>query len=448
MHPHAKPLCCQKSAGKELGNLFQSFKDTKGIDVSEFIPGWEVPRNERVTEPWVGFARWPEKIGNPFRSGITAWGHLSECDSETATNSTSIWTIKMLLNSVSSTQGAKFSTLDIKSVHPKSLLWDSQCTRFNLSQTPKDFQSQHNLHALVDNPGCVCAQINWSLHRLEENGSIANEDIVVDHSLQFGRHEIKHTAGLFTHVTRPIQFSLVVDDFGVKWVNHADLNHLLESPRTKHTMTCDSEWKQFAEMHLQWNCDTGKVVCSMDWHVKDALRELEVTKSKRHFKGPTINCGARIQFVKDGNSPSLTPHQIEFIQQVIRKFLFMARAADNTLLLALHTTCMQMSEPMSHPSNCLKKQTLGTNLHSFPQLSIVVVWSKSWFNAYFLAFHCTNKNLIFLLKNSSYQMLHVRDSAKTSTEHWKTLFNFPLCIWTRIDRFSHATIFWHWFRIF
>ena len=36
----------------------------------------------------------------------------------------------------------------------------------------------------------------------------------------------------------------------------------------------------------------------------------------------------------------------------------------------LHTTCMQMSEPMSHPSNCLKKTNIGepiyTHSHSCP----------------------------------------------------------------------------------
>jgi hypothetical protein len=37
----------------------------------------------------------------------------------------------------------------------------------------------------------------------------------------------KFTAGLYTHKTRPIAFSLVVDDFGVKYVNKEDMDHLV-----------------------------------------------------------------------------------------------------------------------------------------------------------------------------------------------------------------------------
>ena len=35
--------------------------------------------------------------------------------------------------------------------------------------------------------------------------------------------------GLITHVTRPIQFSLVVDDFGVKYVGKENVDHLIKT---------------------------------------------------------------------------------------------------------------------------------------------------------------------------------------------------------------------------
>ena len=112
--------------------------------------------------------------------------------------------------------------------------------------------------------------------------------------------------------------------------------------------------------------------------------------------------------------------------------------------------CRKLIQCHTKPTDS-KNKHWGTKLHSFPQLSHVVVWSKSWHNAYFLAFHCTNKNLIFWHKNSSNQMSHksrqtliattkkhVGDTMKTSTECQKKLFHFPSHIWSRIDRFSHA----------
>ena len=158
-------------------------------------------------------------------------------------------TVKILLNSVLSTPGACLSTLDAKMMHLKSLLKDPQHMRFKLSQIPEDFQKQYNLQALADNQGYAYARIDGALYGLAESGRIANQDMV-DHSAKFGCHECKFTPGLFSHETRPIQFSLIVDDFAIKWVNREDFDHLLQSLETKYTMTCDVDGKQCAGMHL------------------------------------------------------------------------------------------------------------------------------------------------------------------------------------------------------
>lgn len=332
--------------GKELGSLFQGFKDAKGMDVCKFIPKWQVPKNKKVTRPRIVCAFRPEKIDNPYRTRITAGGHLLDYDGETATNSANMETVKILLNSVLSTPGARLSTLDVKMMYLESLLKDPQYMRFKLDQIPDDFQEQYNLHALADGQGYAYARIDGALYGLAEAGRIANQDMV-DHLAKFGYHECKFTPGLFTHESRPIQFTLIVDDFAVKWVNREDFDHLLHSLETKYTMTCDMDGKQYVGMHLQWNYDTREVICSMNQYIQDALSELEETKPKQHFKGPSkspsINYGAKIQYIEDDTSAPLTPGQIKFIQRVIGKFLFMARAVDNTLLHALNDLACQVS---------------------------------------------------------------------------------------------------------
>ena len=40
----------------------------------------------------------------------------------------------------------------------------------------------------------------------------------------------KYTPGLYLYKTRPILFTLVVDDFGVKYVNKVDALHLKNTP--------------------------------------------------------------------------------------------------------------------------------------------------------------------------------------------------------------------------
>jgi hypothetical protein len=60
----------------------------------------------------------------------------------------------------------------------------------------------------------------------------------------------QHTHGLWTHDTRPISFSLVVDDFGVKYVSREHAEHLKECNKMNYKISSD------------WNggCHTDKSV--------------------------------------------------------------------------------------------------------------------------------------------------------------------------------------------
>ena len=93
----------EKSSQKEYGNLFQGFRDTKGMDVCQFIKKEEVPKHKKVTYPRTVVAYRPEKVDNPYRTRITAGGDQLDYDGETSTNSASMTTIKIHQNSVLST---------------------------------------------------------------------------------------------------------------------------------------------------------------------------------------------------------------------------------------------------------------------------------------------------------------------------------------------------------
>ena len=44
-----------------------------------------------------------------------------------------------------------------------------------------------------------------------------------------GYYKVTHTWGLWKHVTRPVQFTLVLNDFGVKYTNESNFEHLVYS---------------------------------------------------------------------------------------------------------------------------------------------------------------------------------------------------------------------------
>ena len=189
-----------------------------GMDVCEFIKKNDVPIGKKVTYPRTVVAYRPEKIANPYRTRITAGGDQLSYEGETSTDSAAMSTIKIHQNSVLSTPNARYTVADAGNMYLASTLKEAQYVRFKLKQIPTSIQHQYQLQSLVDQHGYVYAKIKKALYGLKESRRIANEDMI-DHLASFGYHESKFTKGLFKHDTRDISFTLVVDDFGIKWIN-------------------------------------------------------------------------------------------------------------------------------------------------------------------------------------------------------------------------------------
>jgi hypothetical protein len=68
----------------------------------------------------------------------------------------------------------------------------------------------------------------------------------------FGYYEVTHTPGLWKHISRAVQFTLVVDDFGIKYVGKEHADHLLNALQEHYTLDIDwnGEW-YFPQMGLQ-----------------------------------------------------------------------------------------------------------------------------------------------------------------------------------------------------
>ena len=80
---------------------------------------------------------------------------------------------------------------------------------------PQHVKEEYNLLEKVYK-GCVWIEIRRSISVLTQSGRLANDqqrNKIAPH----GYFEVKHTLGLWTHITRSIQFTLVVDDFGVNY---------------------------------------------------------------------------------------------------------------------------------------------------------------------------------------------------------------------------------------
>ena len=96
-----------------------------------------------------------------------------------------------------------------------------------LSLFPEWTRKQYNLdeHALN---GHVYWEIRSAIYGLPNVGRLAN--LRLREKLKpAGFYEVAHTPGLWKHKHRPIQFSLTVDNFGVKYVGKEHMDYLITS---------------------------------------------------------------------------------------------------------------------------------------------------------------------------------------------------------------------------
>jgi hypothetical protein len=112
-------------------------------------------------------------------------------------------------------------------------------------------QEQYNLAALAYK-GFVNLEMRWAVWGLPQAGILANKCLW--HKLApFGYCVHVKTTGLWYHKTRLISFTLVVDNFGVKYVNQEDINHLIGTIKSTYTLTKDWTGNLYRGIALDWD---------------------------------------------------------------------------------------------------------------------------------------------------------------------------------------------------
>ena len=327
------------SGENEFGRLFQGFKpnNIEGLGVLNWIQRGAVPHHKKVTYPRYTVAERPEKEESD-RTRITCGGDQLDYFGDVTTHTASMETIKIHWNSVLSTSNAKYCTGDISNMYLMSTLPEAEYVRFRYDLIPPRIIKHYQLDLLV-NDGYVYARINKAWYGLKQGGKIAHDDLV-EHLQKHGYVRAGYTDGLFKHTTRDISFTLVVDDFGIKYVKQEDVDHLVSIMRQKYTFKVDFDAKQYIGIHLDWNYMRRELICSMKNYVKQALMELKHAAKTRQQHAPSKldrpEYVAKVQYAKVDESTELEEPQIKYLQRVVGKFLYYARAIDTTMLHAIN----------------------------------------------------------------------------------------------------------------
>ena len=272
------------------------------------------------------------KHGKDKRVRGTYGGDRSDYTGAVSANTAAHETVMVLLNATISERAAFFTTADIKDFFLMSDLARPEYMWLQLNQIPERIQRAYNIADYAVNDR-VMVEITKGIYGLPQAALLAKQRLDA-HLAAHGYHE-SSTPCLYKHTTRPIMFTLVVDDFGIKAHEQQHLDHLLNTLRLLYTITT-GDGSKYPGMTLEWDYRNRTVSKSMPGHLAKNLKRFNVilkrpTYTPGGYVAPQYGSKAQQMAVVDESAP-LTPEQKKTIQEIIGAFLYYARVIDSTML--------------------------------------------------------------------------------------------------------------------
>ncbi|MCP4746066.1 MAG: hypothetical protein GY874_07975, partial [Desulfobacteraceae bacterium] len=179
-------------------------------------------------------------------------------------------TVKLLLNSIISTPGAKFLGLDLKDFYLNTPMAHPEFLKMKLDTFPEDVIQHYGLRDKVDKNGNVYIRVERGMYGLPHAGIIAQK-LLEERLAKHGYRQSDKTPGLWKHDWRPITFSLIVDDFGVKYVGKEHADHLIKILEEHYVVDKDWEGKKYCGINLNFNYKKRQVHRSMPGYYSKAI---------------------------------------------------------------------------------------------------------------------------------------------------------------------------------
>jgi hypothetical protein len=336
----------RNSNAEEIGRLAQGYKNIKGTNTIYFIHPSQMPKGRRAAYLRAVSAYRPEKA-NPYRVRWTVGGDQVDYPFDVSTKTADLTTAKLLVNSVVSTPNAMFLTADLKDFYLGTPMSRYEYMRIPVWMLPDDIIAQYDLTRLIVN-GFVYVEIRRGMYGLPQAGRLANDQLVA-FLAPHGYKPCALTPGLWRHTTRDTIFSLVVDDFGIRYTSRDDADHLISTLKTAYEVSLDWTGSRYCGLTLKWDYTARTCDMSMPGYIERALTRFQHTASLKPEHSPhpwqRPNYGAKTQFTTPPDeSPALDAADKTRILEVLGTLLFYARAIDSTLLTAIGELATEQSQ--------------------------------------------------------------------------------------------------------
>jgi hypothetical protein len=165
--------------------------------------------------------------------------------------------------------------------------------RLKLADMPGDVIEHYKLRDVATPDGYVYCEIRKGMYGLPQAGIIAQE-LLAKRLKEHGYSQSETTPGLWKHEWRPIMFSLVVDDFGVKYVGEEHAQHLLKTIQKYYQCSVEKEGERYCGLTIKWDYPNKKVHISMPKCIENGLKRFQHPPPNRKTKPTAPPCSQNI----------------------------------------------------------------------------------------------------------------------------------------------------------
>ncbi len=284
---------------------------------------------------------------DPNRTRITIGGNRICYPGNVGTTTVPLELLKLLLNSVLSQKGARFSSINNKNFYLDNPMPKPKYVRIKILDIPNKFIDEYKRTGL-DPDGWIYFKIRQGCYGLSQAGILAN-GLLCSHLEAKGFYEVASTPCLWRHKWRPIQFCLIVNNFGVKYVGLEHFNYLLGILKKFNGVQYNMAGNKFAGMDIEWNYAACHCHISMSGYISMLLLKFKHPHPAKPWLSPykcrPIAYGAKSHITPDPDSLELLDASCKcHVQKIVGSLLYYAKVVNNKLLVALSAIAASQSK--------------------------------------------------------------------------------------------------------
>ena len=196
-------------------------------------------------------------------------------------------------------------------------------------------------------------EVQKGMYGLPQAGLLAQ--ILLEERLKkHGYEQSKITPVFWKHKGRPICFTLVVDDFGVKYVGKEHARHLISVLKEHHEISEDWEGKKYVGLTFYWDYEKNGSMCPC--HALIRFKDGTPRRSQDQTYQHTVSTyGARKQFAEAPDGTVLLDKENKNCAASDSHFPVLCKSSRQHILVALSTLVLEQASP---ENNTMKKVLL------------------------------------------------------------------------------------------